>query len=411
MRDYERERESNHLNFNQRIESKKDSKENIESNNKDSITNNTNIIKSSLDSNNTQNIESSPTDSKQNILQESIDSKQSQDSIKNIESNPTISFLVTYHNQEKFVKDSLESILNLEIPAHYEILIGDDNSKDNTLKIIESYMAKHKNIHLYKMPSDYKATNPIHRASKNRLNLLQHAKGEYVVFLDGDDYLCDRFYIQKALIAFKENPQIIATCFNFKYLNTDNTQTPSIINHEQGIIESKMYIKWFWSHVGAFVFKNKHFKENLALLESSQNFDDNLITLFMLQFGDIYYYKDIVYTYRQSDSSIWNSANPTQRQVINMMDYEIIGRVLINNPQRFQNVLFFRQYDAFKYCFKHKKTLQEDLGEKYESYVKENKELGNKIALKILTYNKLNIFQKIALNIWFFYKKKRRKSE
>lgn len=335
-----------------------------------------------------------------------------EDSVKIIESKtPKISFLVTYHNQEKYVNDSLNSILNLEIPCEYEILICDDNSKDKTLEIIESFMQKHKNIHLFHTPSSLIDTNPIHRASNNRLTLVRHAKGEYLVFLDGDDYLCDKFYIQKALRAFKENPQIIAAMFNFAYLNTDNTIKPNIINHSEGIIESKIYIKWFYSHSGAYVFKNQHIKENMSLLESSKNFDDNLITLFMVQFGDIYYYKDVVYMYRQSENSIWNSANPTQRNMINMMDYEIIGRVLINEPKRFQNVLFFRQYDAMKYIFKHKKSLQKELGDKYQIYVDENTQLHNPIALSLLNYNKLGFFKKLALNLWFFYKKKRRKSE
>lgn len=272
-------------------------------------------------------------------------------------------------------------------------------------------MQKHKNIHLFHTPSSLIDTNPIHRASNNRLTLVRHAKGEYLVFLDGDDYLCDKFYIQKALRAFKENPQIIAAMFNFAYLNTDNTIKPNIINHSEGIIESKIYIKWFYSHSGAYVFKNQHIKENMSLLESSKNFDDNLITLFMVQFGDIYYYKDVVYMYRQSENSIWNSANPTQRNMINMMDYEIIGRVLINEPKRFQNVLFFRQYDAMKYIFKHKKSLQKELGDKYQIYVDENTQLHNPIALSLLNYNKLGFFKKLALNLWFFYKKKRRKSE
>ena len=41
-----------------------------------------------------------------------------------------VSFLVTYYQQARFVRESLDSILALEKPAEWEILIGDDGSAD-----------------------------------------------------------------------------------------------------------------------------------------------------------------------------------------------------------------------------------------------------------------------------------------
>lgn len=44
-----------------------------------------------------------------------------------------ISFLVTYYNQVDFVQQSLESILALDIPCEYEILVGDDGLTDGSI--------------------------------------------------------------------------------------------------------------------------------------------------------------------------------------------------------------------------------------------------------------------------------------
>ena len=42
-----------------------------------------------------------------------------------------------------------------------------------------------------------KEYNPIFRASLNRVNLFKHAKGEYVLFLDGDDIFCKKDKLKK----------------------------------------------------------------------------------------------------------------------------------------------------------------------------------------------------------------------
>ena len=45
-----------------------------------------------------------------------------------------ISFLVTYYQQEKYVRESMESLLTLDKPEEWEILIGDDGSSDGTVE-------------------------------------------------------------------------------------------------------------------------------------------------------------------------------------------------------------------------------------------------------------------------------------
>lgn len=89
-----------------------------------------------------------------------------------------ISFLVTYYNQEKFVRRSLGSILNLKLEFPYEILVGDDGSSDNTCRTIQKYVDRYPFIHLFR--TEKCITDdlpPLNRASLNRLNLLPHVEG------------------------------------------------------------------------------------------------------------------------------------------------------------------------------------------------------------------------------------------
>ena len=58
-----------------------------------------------------------------------------------------ITVIVRTHNSEKFVKTSINSLINQTLPENlYEILVVDDGSSDDTLKILEEYKNKLKVI-------------------------------------------------------------------------------------------------------------------------------------------------------------------------------------------------------------------------------------------------------------------------
>lgn len=80
-------------------------------------------------------------------------------------------------NGEKYIKEQLDSIL-YQLDGNDEIIISDDSSTDNTLRIIESY--KDKRI---KILSDKKFNSPVF----NFDNALKHAKGDYIFLCDQDD--------------------------------------------------------------------------------------------------------------------------------------------------------------------------------------------------------------------------------
>ena len=56
-----------------------------------------------------------------------------------------VSFLVTYYNQREYVRQSLDSILAIEKPDEWEILIGDDGSSDGTVEVVRDYINRYPN--------------------------------------------------------------------------------------------------------------------------------------------------------------------------------------------------------------------------------------------------------------------------
>ena len=99
-----------------------------------------------------------------------------------IRKTPKVSVCVITYNQEKYIRQCLQSILDQVTDFEFELIIGDDCSTDRTRSIIEELAA------LYG-----KKVFPIFRekntgGSRNYLETHNAATGDYVVHMDGDDY-------------------------------------------------------------------------------------------------------------------------------------------------------------------------------------------------------------------------------
>lgn len=95
--------------------------------------------------------------------------------------NQKFSVIIAAYNVEKYIKEAIESVINQEF-NDYELIIVDDCSTDNTRKIIETY-SNNANIRCYKTEKNTGT------AGGSRNLGLKYSKGEYILFLDGDDKL------------------------------------------------------------------------------------------------------------------------------------------------------------------------------------------------------------------------------
>lgn len=91
-----------------------------------------------------------------------------------------ISIIVPVYNVEKYIKKCLDSIVN-QTYKNLEIIIINDGSTDDSLSIVEKYQKKDKRILLM---------NQINQGvSVARNNALKCASGDYIMFIDSDDWL------------------------------------------------------------------------------------------------------------------------------------------------------------------------------------------------------------------------------
>ncbi len=102
-------------------------------------------------------------------------------------------------NCEKYIEQSLKSVLRQKTTFPFEVIISDDASTDKTYQIITDIAGKHDFI----KPRQNKVNLGI---LKNFVATLQRCKGEYVFDLAGDDWLSDPYALQTLVDELDQNP-------------------------------------------------------------------------------------------------------------------------------------------------------------------------------------------------------------
>lgn len=178
-----------------------------------------------------------------------------------------ISIILPVYNVEQYVEQCLDSIFSQSF-TDYEVICINDASTDNSLKVLEKYSDKIKII-------------------KNQKNLgvglsrnigLKYAKGDYIHFVDPDDWLENDLYLN-LLPLLKAQPDII----NFAYQKFDNIykKTDIVKFKNLGILNKKIcpsdtveafdnWDRYVWSKL----LKKQFLQENNILFNNNKSLSD-----------------------------------------------------------------------------------------------------------------------------------------
>lgn len=140
-----------------------------------------------------------------------------------------ISVLITNYNKEKFIDRCLKSVIKQNF-KNFEIVVFDDCSNDNSLRIIKKY----RNIKLIKNKIRSKQSNQLNQIN-GIIEAFKKSSGEIICLLDSDDFFTKNKLkiIYKYFMNNKKNcvynfPKTQKSQFNFKYKRESNRIWPTI---------------------------------------------------------------------------------------------------------------------------------------------------------------------------------------
>ena len=107
-----------------------------------------------------------------------------------------ISVIITTYNSPNFLQQCINSFLDQE-DSHFEIIVADDGSKEETKLLIKKYKDSHLNIkHAWHEDKGF-------RAAKIRNEAVKKSSGEYLIFIDGDCVAFNDFITNHKIISEK----------------------------------------------------------------------------------------------------------------------------------------------------------------------------------------------------------------
>lgn len=137
-----------------------------------------------------------------------------------------VSVVMPVYNAEKFLRESIESVLSQSYDA-FELILINDCSKDNSLEIMREYAEKDSRVKVFDNESNKGVSYTRNVGVKN-------ACGEYIAFLDSDDmWTSDKLEKQFRLI--KEHPETDICFTGSAFVDTDSNKSDFVFSVPQSV--------------------------------------------------------------------------------------------------------------------------------------------------------------------------------
>ena len=220
-----------------------------------------------------------------------------------------VSVIVPVYNTGKYVERCLDSLMKQTIKDEIEIIVINDGSTDNSGEIVKKYIQKQENKQIVKY---YEKENE--GIAKTRNYGIEKATGEYILFVDSDDYI-DTPYLEKQIELIK-----------FKLQRVD--ETGKILEKVEGPIFEKKTGEEAFNEMYSqdilldspcvYLIKKELFTKNNFQFKQTYHEDFGLIPIILLVAKSVASVNEYLYNYVQVENSI--TRNEDYQKTIQKME-------------------------------------------------------------------------------------------
>ena len=209
-----------------------------------------------------------------------------------------ITIAIPIYNSEKYLAECIESVLNQSY-SDYELLLINDGSTDGSLCICNYYANKDQRIKV--------VNNNNEGVSRARNRALDIANGDYIIFIDSDDFLLPNALQILTNNILREKADIC--CGNFKTLNEGLYTNISTIKKEEVIKDALFQLPT--SSIWPFLIKTKTIRNNGIRFVDGLAYSEDAVFLdeLSLHINWMSLVADYIYVHREHPDSVCNSTD------------------------------------------------------------------------------------------------------
>jgi len=285
----------------------------------------------------------------------------------NNERTMKLSILIPLYNKEKYVDRCLKSLLAQGLPAtDFEIVIVDDGSKDSGPEIVKGYANEHANIRLIVQE------NAGPSAARNRC--LEASSGDYLYFLDADDYLAHKVFKPLLDLCVANELEII----EFNTQETTNEAATDTVS-KSGAIETVEVVDGM-AYMAAHGFRNeawRYFVKKSLLTDTGTKFIEGTL------------YEDAIFT-----ASLFLKASRMAKVEMDAHRYVVVENSIVTSKDKAHNLKFV---NGMVYAIEHFQGLIKGLDTSHKDAPKVVKQIKGRqqafvfaLIIRTLKYRPLN---------------------
>lgn len=320
-----------------------------------------------------------------------------------------VSVVVPIYKVEKYINKCIDSIIN-QTYKNLEIILVDDGSPDRCPQICDEYAKKDNRIKVI-----HKKNSGLGAARNTGIDA---AKGEYIGFVDSDDWIMPNMY--EEMLYCCENYQVAICECTISFIDEKGKEINVITSDYQEMNKQNVLTNLFTYKINMNAAWNKLYKrhlfENIRYVEGKL-YEDLSTTYKLIHKTDkIFYTNNTKYFYYQSPNSILRNNSKIVTADLLEFTEDVLEFVYFNYKNIFEECMcsqltytfeYFRKILVTDFSFRNEFHLQyvnnlEKLYKKYRKSILKNKEfrLKTKISILIISYN-----SNIEKNIYKFFKR------
>ena len=298
-----------------------------------------------------------------------------------------ISVIVPVYNVEKYLEECLLSIINQSY-KNLEIICVNDGSTDNCAKILEEFAIKDPRIIVL--------TQKNQGVSVARNNGMRASTGEYIGFVDPDDYISEDFYLELYSILKDHNADIAWAKINFVNEKSELIRAESFYKRVAYSLAEKITLAkhgYVWNKL----YRSDFIKENNLLFEEGVLIEDQLYLIQALYWSGVSVTTNKVsYFYRQRLGSI--TYNEKVLEKVDKDHLHSITRIIDFAIEKKFDEKALKEVKKFIYITSPNKVLEDLFNSKYFNFLGKRYFFIKKMDVIFNKFLDLEIIR-------FFYKK------